>query len=63
MRSLHHHLAVYKKFIAGGFLVRKSPVIVNATFMDVKLLKAIQYSQKSVGSIKEKAIRKLSQVP
>ena len=36
------HLEVYEKFMAGGFLVQKSPVISNAAFLYVKLLKTIQ---------------------
>ena len=48
--------------MAGDFLVQKNPVISNAAFLDIVLLKSIQKSQKSDGNIKEQAIRQLSNV-
>ena len=48
--------------MAGDFLVQKNPVISNAAFLDIVLLKSIQKSQKSAGNIKEQAIRQLSNV-
>ena len=57
------HLEVYEIFIwQVVFLFKKGPVISNTEYLDIKLLKPIQYSQKSDGSIEEKAIRQLSHV-
>ena len=61
-RLSQHYLEVYEKFMAGDFLVQKNPVISNAAFLDIVLLKSIQKSQKSAGNIKEQAIRQLSNV-
>ena len=34
-RLSQHYLEVYEKFMAGDFLVQKSPVISNAAFLDI----------------------------